>query len=89
MFAVLLTSLYDRQVAMYQVILEAGAAQGVFVLAADALTIARTLVALEDAYGYRIMAGHPMLDRDACADMILDYARLVTNNALSPAPVEE
>ena len=88
-YAVLLTSLYDRQVAMYQVILEAGAAQGVFVLAADALTIARTLVALEDAYGYRIMAGHPMLDRDACADMILDYARLVTNNALSPAPVEE
>ena len=88
-YAVLLTSLYDRQVAMYQVILEAGAARGVFRLASDALTIARTLVALEDAYGYRIMAGHPMLDRDACTDLILDYARLVTNNALAPEPLEE
>jgi AcrR family transcriptional regulator len=81
-YAVLLTSLYDRQVAMYQSILEAGAAQGVFTLASDALTVARNLVALEDAYGYRIMAGHPRLDHDACADLILDYARLATHHPL-------
>jgi hypothetical protein len=85
-YAVLLTSLYDRQVAMYQAILAAGAAQGVFELAGDELTIARNLVALEDAYGYRIMAGHPTLDHDACAALILDYARLATNHPLDTEP---
>ena len=84
-YAVLLTSLYDRQVAMYQAILESGAAQGDFDLAGDALTISRNLVALEDAYGYRIMAGHPTLDHDACAEVILSYARLATNH---PLPTE-
>ena len=84
-YAVLLTSLYDRQVAMYQAILESGAARGEFDLAGDALTISRNLVALEDAYGYRIMAGHPTLDHDACAELILSYARLATNH---PLPTE-
>lgn len=84
-YAVLLTSLFDRQVAMYRAILESGAAQGVFTLAADAITIARNLVALEDAYGYRIMAGHPTLDHDAAAELILSYARLATHH---PLPTE-
>ena len=84
-YAVLLTSLFDRQVAMYQAILESGEAQGVFTLAADAITIARNLVALEDAYGYRIMAGHPTLDHDATAELILSYARLATRH---PLPTE-
>jgi AcrR family transcriptional regulator len=84
-YAVLLTSLFDRQVAMYQAILESGEAQGVFTLAADAITIARNLVALEDAYGYRIMAGHPTLDHDASAELILGYARLATHH---PLPTE-
>ncbi len=84
-YAVLLTSLFDRQVAMYQAILESGAAQGEFTLAAEAITIARNLVALEDAYGYRIMAGHPTLDHDATAELILSYARLATRH---PLPTE-
>jgi AcrR family transcriptional regulator len=84
-YAVLLTSLFDRQVAMYQAILESGEAQGEFTLAADAITIARNLVALEDAYGYRIMAGHPTLDHDATAELILSYARLATRH---PLPTE-
>jgi AcrR family transcriptional regulator len=81
-YAVLLTALYDRQVAMYQGILDAGAAQGVFTLADDAVVIARNLVALEDAYGYRIMARHPTLDYDACVDLTLAYARLATAHPL-------
>lgn len=81
-YAVLLTALYDRQVAMYQAILDSGAAQGVFDLAEDSLVIARNLVALEDAYGYRIMAGHPTLDNAACATLILGYARLATHHPL-------
>lgn len=81
-YAALLTSLYDRQVAMYQVVLEAGAARGDFALAHDSLTIARNLVALEDAYGYRIVAGHPNIDPATAAELILDYARLATAHPL-------
>ena len=82
-YGAILTALYDRQVAMYQVILESGAARGVWRLAQDALTIARNLVALEDAYGYRMMAGHSSIDHEAAANLILDYARLATGHPLT------
>lgn len=83
-YGALLTALYDRQVAMYQVILEAGAAVGVYHLRESAVTIGRTLVALEDAYGYRIMARHPSIDRAAAVELIMSYARLATQNDLTP-----
>ncbi|CDQ42527.1 MAG: TetR/AcrR family transcriptional regulator [Mycolicibacterium neoaurum] len=81
-YGVLLTALFDRQVAMYQVILESGAAQGAFTLASPSLTIARNIVALEDAYGYRMVARHPSLDADASTELILDYARVTTGHPL-------
>lgn len=83
--AALLTSLYDRQVSMYQVVLEQGAARGVFRLASDSLTIARNLVALEDAYGYRIVAQHPLIDHDTATRLIVDTARLATGHELTSA----
>jgi AcrR family transcriptional regulator len=81
-YAVLLTTLYDRQVSMYEGILAAGVAGGVFVLACDARVIARNLVALEDAYGYRVVARHPLIDAAVAVELILDYARLATGNSL-------
>jgi hypothetical protein len=81
-YGALLTTLFDRQVAMYQVILEAGSARGQFRLAFDSLVIARTLVALEDAYGYRIMARHPNIDYESAVELVLTYARLATDHAL-------
>jgi AcrR family transcriptional regulator len=81
-YATLLTTLYDRQVSMYQLILETGAAHGAFTLAGDSLTIARNLVALEDAYGYRIVARHPLIGPAEAAELILDYARQATGNPL-------
>jgi AcrR family transcriptional regulator len=83
LYAVLLTSLYDRQVDMYRSILEQGVHSGVFRLRQDAVVIARNLVALEDAYGYRIMAKHPTLDFDTAVELILDYARMATDNPLT------
>ena len=83
-YATLLTTLYDRQVSMYQLILETGAAHGAFTLAGDSLTIARNLVALEDAYGYRIVARHPLIGPAEAAELILDYARQATGNPLRP-----
>ncbi|WP_343950553.1 helix-turn-helix domain-containing protein [Nonomuraea longicatena] len=82
MYGVLLTSLYDRQVSMYQSILDTGAALGVFRLNADALTVSRNLVALEDAYGYRITARHPVIGPQEAVELILSYARGATGNDL-------
>ncbi len=81
-YALLLTSLFDRQGALYQGILVSGAATGSFTLQQDSLAIARNLVALEDAYGYRIMARHGALDREAAIGLILDYARIATGHRL-------
>lgn len=81
--ASLLTSLYDRQVSMYQVVLEQGAARGLFHLAEPSLVIARNLVALEDAYGYRIVARHGTIDHDGARDLILALARLATGHPLT------
>jgi hypothetical protein len=84
-YAAMLTSLYDRQVSMYQVILESGAAAGVFSLTSSSRTIGRNIVALEDAYGYRMVARHPTIDHAVATDLILDYARLATNHPLDAA----
>ncbi|MEU0567099.1 TetR family transcriptional regulator [Nonomuraea sp. NPDC005983] len=81
-YGVLLTSLYDRQVSMYQSILDTGAALGVFTLRGDSLTIARNLVALEDAYGYRITARHPVIGPEEAAVLIFSYARTATGHDL-------
>lgn len=82
-YGVLLTSLYDRQVSMYQSILDTGSALGVFSLTTDSLTISRNLVALEDAYGYRVTARHPLIGPDEAADLILSYARTATGHDLA------
>ncbi len=87
-YAAMLTALFDRQVAMYQVILESGAAAGEFTLTAPSETIGRNIVALEDAYGYRMAARHATIDHDVATELILDYARLATSHPLDvPATV--
>ncbi len=88
-YAVLLTSLYDRQVGMYSTILEVGAATGAFALGQPAQAIARNLVALEDAYGYRIMARHSTIGYREAVELILDYARMATGNPLRSSPDDE
>lgn len=49
--------LFERQVALYVSVLEAGEARGVFTLKGSAASIASNLVALEDAYGHHVVAG--------------------------------
>ena len=81
-YAEMLTSLYDRQVAMYRVLLDTGAASGVFTLTQSAETIGRNIVALEDAYGYRIVARHPVITRAVATNLILEYAREAVTHPL-------
>ncbi len=81
-YAAMLTSLFDRQVAMYQVILESGSATGDFHLQGDSETIGRNIVALEDAYGYRMVARHGSINYAAAVELILSYARIATGHPL-------
>jgi hypothetical protein len=43
----------------------------------------RNLVALEDAYGYRIIARHHSIDRETAVGLVLGYARLATCHPLA------
>ncbi|KAA2267141.1 TetR family transcriptional regulator [Solihabitans fulvus] len=75
-------ALYERQVAIYTAILEAGAATGVFDLVADPLSIARNLVTLEDGYGLHLTLAVPALDVAVAESAIRSYAATATRCAL-------
>ncbi len=73
-FATLSASFFDRQVMLYERVLERGAEAGVFELAADAETLARGLVALEDGLGLQVVLGHPGIDGAAAEAILVDWA---------------
>ena len=56
--------IYHRQVGLYADLLTAGADAGVFTLTGVATDIAMSLMAMEDYFGYRIVARDPGLTRD-------------------------
>src|SRR5436190_6289448 len=62
-FGVLTSAYFDRQVALYESVLERGAAVGQFELAAPAISLARGLVAMEDGLGLQVVIAHPAIDR--------------------------
>jgi len=66
--------LYERQVAVYAAILEAGAAVGVFTLSRDPNTVARSLVLIEDGLGLHLTQAVPPLDVRAAETILLAYA---------------
>jgi AcrR family transcriptional regulator len=76
-------ALYERQVAIYVGILEAGAASGVFRLADDAVTIARNLVILEDGYGLHAVMAVPTFDISTAERLMRSYAAMATGCDLS------
>ena len=88
-FAVLTSSYFDRQAALYEAILEAGAAAGEFNLSAPAATIARGLVALEDGLGLQVVIGHPAIDHVEAERVLLAYADTATGAPLSDEPEDQ
>lgn len=68
-------SIVERQVMLYRTTIEIGAGLGTFRPAADAATIARNLVALEDAYDLYPLIGLE-LDRAQSRRNVLSYAEL-------------
>jgi AcrR family transcriptional regulator len=81
--AALVRSLTTRQVSLYQSILEVGRAQRHFHLADDSLTIARNLVALEDAYGLYVINNTSEGMVEAGKRLTLAYASMATRCELS------
>ena len=77
-FRVLSSSFFDRQVALYQQVLDAGAASGAFSLAAPADALARGLVAMEDGLGLQVVVGHPGLDNSEAERILLAHASAMT-----------
>ena len=81
-FRVLSSAFFDRQVALYEQVLEAGEARGAFHLAAPAGPLARGMVAMEDGLGLQVVIGHPGLDSAEAERILLRHASAVTGTAL-------
>ena len=81
-FRVLSSAFFDRQVALYEHVLEGGAVRGAFELAAPADALARGIVAMEDGLGLQVVIGHPGLDSAAAERILLSHASAVTGAAL-------
>jgi AcrR family transcriptional regulator len=81
-FRILSSSFFDRQVLLYQHVLESGAARGVFELTGDADSLARGLVAMEDGLGLQVVVGHPGLGSAEAELILLRHAGAATGTDL-------
>jgi AcrR family transcriptional regulator len=79
---VLRRSLYDRQVAIYQSILDVGHGLGVFTLAEPSSAVAHNLVALEDAFGHHVI-GRVSVTAEEAEAYLVSYANLATGCRLA------
>jgi len=82
-FDALSASFFDRQVALYETILEAGESAGDFELTASPTHLARGLVAMEDGLGLQIVIGHPSLGSTEAERILLDHAGAVVGAHLA------
>ncbi|HKG37138.1 MAG TPA: TetR family transcriptional regulator C-terminal domain-containing protein [Solirubrobacterales bacterium] len=87
-FKVLSTAFFDRQVHLYESVVDMGATAGELEPDAAAETIARGLVAMEDGLGLQVVIGHGGVDREAAERILLAYAGRMTGVDLSAVPAE-
>jgi AcrR family transcriptional regulator len=85
-FGILTASYFDRQAVLYESILDAGARTGDFELTADALTIARGLVGMEDGLGLQVVIAHPAIDRSVAEEILVRCAETAIRAALPESP---
>ncbi len=74
--------IYHRQVDLYTDLLTAGAATSAFTLQSPPRDIAMTLMAMEDYFGYRIVARDPQISRVHALRLMRQYAELATGASL-------
>jgi AcrR family transcriptional regulator len=78
----LVGELFEREVSLYLSVFQEGEAGGVFRLSQPALTVARNLVALEDAYGFHLLAKTSPVDPATALSALAGYARAATGATL-------
>lgn len=78
-------ALTERQIGVYRTLIEIGAGTGEFSLASPPGTVARNLVALEDAYDLYPLVGDTT-PREECRAAVRSYAELALNVALPSHP---
>lgn len=86
--AALLTSLWDREVSLYDDVLADGRDLGVFRLVHPARDIAENAVALEDAYGLHIVARNAHVQRERARDLVLGYLAAETGISFSDVELQ-
>lgn len=74
--------IYHRQVKLYTRVLISGSDAGEFALGSPAIDVAMTLMAMEDYFGYRIVARDPDVTRVTALRLMRGYAELATNSRL-------
>jgi len=69
----LMTSLWDREVSLYAMVLQEGQDRGEFALRLPAMDVASYAVALEDAFGLHVVARNRRLDTARARELLLGY----------------
>jgi len=88
-FRLLSSAFFDRQVHLYESILERGTTREELSLAAPAGTIARGLVGLEDGLGLQVVLGHPGVDAAEAERILLRHAGVMTGVELDVAAIAQ
>ncbi|MGW1681940.1 TetR/AcrR family transcriptional regulator [Saccharopolyspora sp. NPDC002376] len=80
--AALMASLFDREVVLYQSILELGAGLGAFTPTCPVGEIARNAVVLEDGFGLHIVSRNSSVTVDLARESLLRYLAAMTGTAM-------
>lgn len=80
--AKLMSSLFEREVSLYRLILETGASTGEFTLALSSEDVARTLVALEDGLGLHVVSRNSSLSPAGAREVLRRCAGELSECAL-------
>jgi len=88
-FELLSQGYFDRQVHLYESVLEAGAARGEIEPAAPTRTIARGFVSMEDGLGFQVVIGHPGIGAEEAERILLRYGSAMTGLDLEGVPLPD
>jgi AcrR family transcriptional regulator len=80
--AMLMSSLWEHEVSLYELVLSRGAERGTFELRASTRVVAETVVALEDAVGLHVVGQNTRLDLEHATAMVLSLLERETGCTL-------